>query len=159
MNGDDSGPSLLKSKCDGWLLGGSSSIKKYQESTNSSENRREKKTVGFQSHTEDDTLWTCQKKDTYRPQRGTAAGVRKDASTSPMTTGSQKELVITSPSVLQHHSSRIFQVPILSCHSEMLRGALSLDHSALWLNACAQGGSIPLTLRASSGEVTGKEEK
>ncbi|XP_021541989.2 protein hinderin isoform X1 [Neomonachus schauinslandi] len=97
---------LLKSKCDGWLLGGSSSIKKYQESTNSSENRREKKTVGFQSHTEDDTLWTCQKKDTYRPQRGTAAGVRKDASTSPMTTGSQKELVITSPSVLQHHSSR-----------------------------------------------------
>ncbi|XP_064433805.1 protein hinderin isoform X3 [Mirounga angustirostris] len=106
MNGDDSGPSLLKSKCDGWLLGGSSSIKKYQESTNSSENRREKKTVGFQSHTEDDTLWTCQKKDTYRPQRGTAAGVRKDASTSPMTTGSQKELVITSPSVQRHHSSR-----------------------------------------------------
>nr|XP_035925351.1 protein hinderin isoform X3 [Halichoerus grypus] len=97
---------LLKSKCDGWLLGGSSSIKKYQESTNSSDNRREKKTVGFQSHTEDDTLWTCQKKDTYRPQRGTVAGVRKDASTSPMTTGSQKELVLTSPSVLQRHSSR-----------------------------------------------------
>ncbi|KAF3829852.1 hypothetical protein GH733_001803 [Mirounga leonina] len=97
---------------------------------------------------------------------GTAAGVRKDASTSPMTTGSQKELVITSPSVLRHHSSRygsetlcIFQVPILSCHSEMLRVAPSLDHSALWLNACAQGGSIPVTLRASSGEVTGKEEK
>ncbi|XP_044921462.1 protein hinderin isoform X2 [Mustela putorius furo] len=97
---------LLKSKCDGWLLGASSSIKKHQESTNSGENRREKKTVGFQSHTEDDTLWTCQKKDTYRPQRGTVAGVRKDASTSPITIGSQKELGITSSSALQHDSSR-----------------------------------------------------
>ncbi|XP_058996313.1 protein hinderin isoform X2 [Mustela lutreola] len=96
---------LLKSKCDGWLLGASSSIKKHQESTNSGENRREKKTVGFQSHTEDDTLWTCQKKDTYRPQRGTVAGVRKDASTSPITIGSQKELGITSSSALQHDSS------------------------------------------------------
>lgn len=64
--------SLLKSKCDGWLLGPSSSIKKYQESTSSVENRREKKTVGFQPHTEDDTdmIWTCQKKDTYQPLRG-----------------------------------------------------------------------------------------
>ncbi|XP_047553381.1 protein hinderin isoform X2 [Lutra lutra] len=97
---------LLKSKCDGWLLGASSSIKKHQESTNSSENRREKKTVGFQSHTEDDTLWTCQKRDTYRPQRGTVAGVRKDASTSPMTIGSQKELGISSSSALQHDTSR-----------------------------------------------------
>ncbi|XP_022351574.1 protein hinderin isoform X3 [Enhydra lutris kenyoni] len=97
---------LLKSKCDGWLLGASSSIKKHQESTNSSENRREKKTVGFQSHTEDDTLWTYQKRDTYRPQRGTVAGVRKDASTSPMTIGSQKELGITSSSALQHDTSR-----------------------------------------------------
>ncbi|XP_044099067.1 protein hinderin isoform X3 [Neovison vison] len=97
---------LLKSKCDGWLLGASSSIKKHQESTNSGENRKEKKTVGFQSHTEDDTLWTCQKKDTYRPQRGTVAGVRKDASTSPITIGSQKELGITSSSALQHDFSR-----------------------------------------------------
>lgn len=40
------------------------------ESTNSGENRREKKTVGFQSHMEDDTLWTCQKKETCQPQRG-----------------------------------------------------------------------------------------
>lgn len=62
--------SLLKSNCDGWLLGTSSSIRKYQESTNSGENRREKKTVGFQSHMEDDTLWTCQKKETCQPQRG-----------------------------------------------------------------------------------------
>uniref|UniRef100_A0A8C7C3G9 KIAA1328 n=1 Tax=Neovison vison TaxID=452646 RepID=A0A8C7C3G9_NEOVI len=97
---------LLKSKCDCWLLGASSSIKKHQESTNSGENRKEKKTVGFQSHTEDDTLWTCQKKDTYRPQRGTVAGVRKDASTSPITIGSQKELGITSSSALQHDFSR-----------------------------------------------------
>ncbi|XP_042818950.1 protein hinderin isoform X3 [Panthera tigris] len=97
---------LLKSKYADWLLGASSSIKKYQESTNSGENRREKKTVGFQSQTEDNALWTCQKKDAYRPQRGTLAGIRKDASTSPMTTGSQKELVITTTSSLQHDTSR-----------------------------------------------------
>ncbi|ELK05649.1 hypothetical protein PAL_GLEAN10023095 [Pteropus alecto] len=93
--------SLSKSKCDGWLLGTSSSIKKYQESTNSGENRREKKTVGFQSHMEDDTLWTCQKEET-----GAMTEVRKDASTSPMTTGSQKELVSTTTSSFQHNTSR-----------------------------------------------------
>ncbi|XP_029777344.1 protein hinderin isoform X3 [Suricata suricatta] len=106
MNGDDSGPSLLKSKYADSLLGASSSIKKYQESTNSGENRREKKTVGFHSQTEDDALWTCQKEDAYRPQRGTVAGVRKDASTSPMTTGSQKELVTRTTSSLQQDTSR-----------------------------------------------------
>ncbi|XP_070077080.1 protein hinderin isoform X8 [Equus caballus] len=97
---------LLKSKCDGWLLGTSPSIRNYPESTNSGENRSEKKTVGFQSHMEDDALWTCQKKDTCRPQRGTTTGVRKDASTSPMATGNQKELVTTTTSPFQHNSSR-----------------------------------------------------
>lgn len=104
MNGSDSGPSLLKSACDGWLLGTSSSIKKHPESKNSGETRREKKTVGFQSPMEDDALWTCQKTDTYRPQRGTMTGVRKDASTSPITTESQKDLLSTSS--FQHESSR-----------------------------------------------------
>ncbi|KAM5218075.1 protein hinderin isoform 2-T8 [Hipposideros larvatus] len=105
MNGSDTGPSLLKSKCDGWLLGTSSSIKKYQESSNSGGNKREK-TVGFQSHREDDALWTCQKKDTYEPQRGTMTGIRKDASTSPITTGNQKELASTTTSSFQHDTSR-----------------------------------------------------
>nr|KAF6471462.1 hypothetical protein HJG59_007267 [Molossus molossus] len=106
MNGSDSGPSLLMSACDGWLHGTSSSIKKKQESTNSGENRREKKTVGFQSPIEDDALWTCEKKDTHRPQRGTMTGIRKDASTSPMTTESQKELVSTTMSSFQNDTSR-----------------------------------------------------
>ncbi|XP_026983573.1 protein hinderin isoform X1 [Sagmatias obliquidens] len=106
MNESDSGPSLLKSKCDVWTLGTSSSSKKYQDFTNNGENRREKKTVGFQSHMEDDALWTGQKKDAYQPQRGTMAEVRKDASTSPMTTGSQKELVITTTASLQHDTPR-----------------------------------------------------
>ncbi|EPY82253.1 hypothetical protein CB1_000669019 [Camelus ferus] len=69
MNESDTGPSLLKSKCDDWMLGTSSSVKKYQGSANSGESRREKKTVGFQSHVEDDALWTCQKKDAFQPQR------------------------------------------------------------------------------------------
>nr|KAF6471460.1 hypothetical protein HJG59_007267 [Molossus molossus] len=107
MNGSDSGPSLLMSACDGWLHGTSSSIKKKQESTNSGENRREKKTVGFQSPIEDDALWTCEKKDTHRPQRGTMTGIRKDASTSPMTTESQKELVSTTMSSFQNDTSRL----------------------------------------------------
>lgn len=106
MNGSDTGPSLLKSKCDDWLLGTSSSIKKYQESSHSGENKREKKTVGFQSHREDDALWTCQKKDADESQRGTMTGVRKDASTSPITTGSQKELASTATSSFQHDTSR-----------------------------------------------------
>ncbi|XP_036889079.1 protein hinderin isoform X2 [Sturnira hondurensis] len=97
---------LLKSTGDGWLLGTSSSLKKYQESTPSGETRKEKKTVGFQSHVEDGTLCACPKEETYRPQRGTVTGVRKDVSTSPMTTESHKELVSTTPSSLQHSTSR-----------------------------------------------------
>ncbi|XP_077886230.1 protein hinderin isoform X7 [Ictidomys tridecemlineatus] len=106
MNGSDPGPSLLKSKCDGWLPGTSLSFKKYHHSPSSGDNRREKKTVGFQSHVEDDAKWTSPKKDTCRPQRGTIIGIRKDASTSPIQTGSQKELVATAPSSYQHNTSR-----------------------------------------------------
>ncbi|XP_007972425.3 protein hinderin isoform X5 [Chlorocebus sabaeus] len=97
---------FLKSNCDGWLLGTSSSIKKYQETPNSGENRKEKKTVGFHSHMKDDAQWSCQKKDTYRPQRGTVTGVRKDASTSPMPTGSLKDFVTTASPSLQRTTSR-----------------------------------------------------
>uniref|UniRef100_A0A250Y3L9 Uncharacterized protein KIAA1328 n=1 Tax=Castor canadensis TaxID=51338 RepID=A0A250Y3L9_CASCN len=104
MNESDSGRSLLKSKCDGWLPGTSSSFKKYQGSPNSKENRREK-TVGFQSHV-DNARWTCQKKDTCKPQKGTMTEVRKDASTSPMPTGSQKELGTTASSSSQYNTSR-----------------------------------------------------
>nr|XP_002757226.3 protein hinderin isoform X3 [Callithrix jacchus] len=97
---------LLKSDCDGRLLGTSSSVKKYQDSPNSGENRKEKKTVGFHLHMKDEAQWSCQKKDTYRPQRGIATGVRKDASTSPMPTGSLKDLVTTASPSLQHTTSR-----------------------------------------------------
>ncbi|XP_073878665.1 protein hinderin isoform X11 [Macaca fascicularis] len=110
---------LLKSNCDGWLLGTSSSVKKYQETPNSGENRKEKKTVGFHSHMKDDAQWSCQKKDTYRPQRGTMTGVRKDASTSPMPTGSLKDFVTTASPSLQHTTSRccptLFFSPFFKC--------------------------------------------
>ncbi|XP_027381937.1 protein hinderin isoform X2 [Bos indicus x Bos taurus] len=97
---------LLKSECDDWTLGTSPSSKKCQDSTNSGASRRDKKTVGFQSQMEDDALWTSQKKDACRSQRGTVAEVRKDASTSPMTTGSQKELVTPATSSSQQDGSR-----------------------------------------------------
>ncbi|XP_006835146.1 PREDICTED: uncharacterized protein KIAA1328 homolog [Chrysochloris asiatica] len=97
---------VLKSKRDGWLIGTSPSIKKFQESMSSGENRKGKKTVGFQSEMDDDALWTCRRKDTCRPQRGIVAGVRKDASTSPMPTGSQKELISGTTASFQRDTSR-----------------------------------------------------
>uniref|UniRef100_A0A8C6DHL3 KIAA1328 n=1 Tax=Moschus moschiferus TaxID=68415 RepID=A0A8C6DHL3_MOSMO len=97
---------LLKSECDDWTLGTSPSSKKCQDSTNSGASRRDKKTVGFQLQMEADALWTGQKKDVCRPQRGTVAEVQKDASTSPMTTGNQKELVTPATSLSQHDCSR-----------------------------------------------------
>ncbi|XP_059102815.1 protein hinderin isoform X3 [Peromyscus eremicus] len=105
VNGSDSGPSLMKSKCEGWLHGTSSSFKKCQNSPNSGQHRREKKTVEFQSHVADDVQGLCQQNDTYRPQRETVTGVRKDASTSPMPTRSPKDPV-TSSSSSQRNTSR-----------------------------------------------------
>uniref|UniRef100_A0A287B8X9 KIAA1328 n=1 Tax=Sus scrofa TaxID=9823 RepID=A0A287B8X9_PIG len=135
MNESDSGPSLLKSKCDGWMLGTSPSIKNYQDSTNNGENRREK-TVGFQSHMEDNAPWTCQKKDTCWPQRGTMAGVRKDASTSPMKTGSQKELVITTTSSLQHDTPR-YETSLL----DLVQSLSPKTAPKLPLRSSGEGGS------------------
>ncbi|XP_045152013.1 protein hinderin isoform X2 [Echinops telfairi] len=106
MNGSDSGPSLLQSTRDGCLLGTSPSIKLFQESTSSGETRRGKKTVGFQPEAGDEALWPCQKKDTWRPPRGTMAGIRKDASTSPIPTGGQKALGTVSTSSFQPDTSR-----------------------------------------------------
>nr|XP_044991092.1 protein hinderin isoform X4 [Jaculus jaculus] len=106
ISGSDCGPSLLKSKSAGWLPRTSSSFKKYQDSPNSGQARKEKKTVEFQSHAEDDAQWLCQQKDACRPQKGTMAGVTKDASTSPILTGSQKDLVTTASSSSQFNSSR-----------------------------------------------------
>ncbi|EHB17364.1 hypothetical protein GW7_04823 [Heterocephalus glaber] len=97
---------LLKSKCNGWLPRTSSSFKKYQDSPNSGENRKEKKTVGFQSHIEDNAKWMCQKKDTCGLQKGTMLEVRKDASTSPIPIGSQKKLVTKASSSFQYNSPR-----------------------------------------------------
>ncbi|XP_020951948.1 protein hinderin isoform X4 [Sus scrofa] len=126
---------LLKSKCDGWMLGTSPSIKNYQDSTNNGENRREK-TVGFQSHMEDNAPWTCQKKDTCWPQRGTMAGVRKDASTSPMKTGSQKELVITTTSSLQHDTPR-YETSLL----DLVQSLSPKTAPKLPLRSSGEGGS------------------
>uniref|UniRef100_A0A8C2LFQ0 Expressed sequence AW554918 n=1 Tax=Cricetulus griseus TaxID=10029 RepID=A0A8C2LFQ0_CRIGR len=106
MNGSDSGPSLFKSKCDGWLRGTSSSFKKCPNSPSSGQNRREKKTVEFQSHVEDDVEWICKQKNATRPQRETVTRVRKDASTSPMLTRSLKDPGTPASSSSQHNNSR-----------------------------------------------------
>ncbi|XP_051019583.1 protein hinderin isoform X1 [Acomys russatus] len=105
-NGNDSGPSVLKSICDERLHGTSSSFKKCPSPPSSEQTRREKKTVEFQSQVEDDGQWICQQNDTCRLQRETATGVRKDASTSPMSTRSPKAPMTPASSLSQHNTSR-----------------------------------------------------
>ncbi|XP_062933152.1 protein hinderin isoform X2 [Cynocephalus volans] len=144
---------LLKSKCDDWLPGASSSLKRYQDSTNSAENRREKKTVEFQLRMEDGALWTCQKEDTHRPQRGTVTGVRKDASTSPMPTGSQKELVTTATSSFQHNTSR-YETSLLDLVQSLSPNSAPKTHSHPFKEAGAWSHS---TFRLSPLKSTGKK--
>ncbi|XP_021070434.1 protein hinderin isoform X2 [Mus pahari] len=97
---------LWKPKCDGWLRGTSTSFKKCPDSPNSGQNQREKKTVEFQSHVENGIQWACQQNDICRPQRETVTGVRKDASTSPMSTRSPKEPPTPASLSSQHKTSR-----------------------------------------------------
>ncbi|CAM4554247.1 unnamed protein product [Lepidochelys olivacea] len=51
-------------------------------------------------------MWMYGKKEASRSRRGTASGSRKDAATSPVLTGSRKELVTTATSPIQHDTSR-----------------------------------------------------
>ncbi|XP_012870253.1 PREDICTED: uncharacterized protein KIAA1328 homolog [Dipodomys ordii] len=108
VNGSYSAPSFLMSKCDEWLPTTSASFKKHQDSPHSKENnKKEKKTVGFQSCIEDDAQWVCPKTDTCKPQRVTVTEVRKDASTSPILIRSQKELVTSASSSSQYNISQL----------------------------------------------------
>ncbi|KAM9138790.1 protein hinderin isoform 1-T1 [Pangshura tecta] len=65
-----------------------------------------RRTVGFSANVEEGAMWMHGKKETGRSRRGTASGSRKDAATSPVLTGSKKELVTTATSPIQHDTSR-----------------------------------------------------
>ncbi|KAM7165919.1 protein hinderin isoform 2-T3 [Macrochelys suwanniensis] len=65
-----------------------------------------RRTVGFSANMEEGAMWMHGKKETGRPRRETASGSRKDAATSPVLTGSRKELVTTATSPIQHDTSR-----------------------------------------------------
>uniref|UniRef100_A0A8C0JBG1 KIAA1328 n=1 Tax=Chelonoidis abingdonii TaxID=106734 RepID=A0A8C0JBG1_CHEAB len=65
-----------------------------------------RRTVGFSANVEEGAMWMNGKKETDRSRRGTASGSRKDAATSPVLTGSKKELVTTATSPIQHDTSR-----------------------------------------------------
>nr|XP_048705741.1 protein hinderin isoform X2 [Caretta caretta] len=65
-----------------------------------------RRTVGFSADVEEGAMWMYGKKETSRSRRGTASGSRKDAATSPVLTGSRKELVTTATSPIQHDTSR-----------------------------------------------------
>uniref|UniRef100_A0A8C3S814 KIAA1328 n=1 Tax=Chelydra serpentina TaxID=8475 RepID=A0A8C3S814_CHESE len=65
-----------------------------------------RRTVGFSANMEEGAMWMHGKKETGRPRRETASGSRKDAATSPVLTGSRKELVTTATSPIQHDTPR-----------------------------------------------------
>ncbi|XP_043370946.1 protein hinderin isoform X3 [Dermochelys coriacea] len=75
-----------------------------------------RRTVGFSSNVEEGAMWMYEKKETGRSRRGTATGSRKDAATSPVLTGSRKELVTTATSPIQHDTSRSCRAPFLPSH-------------------------------------------
>ncbi|XP_043832417.1 protein hinderin [Dromiciops gliroides] len=106
MNGIGTGLSLLKLKCDDYLLRTSSPSKGYKLHSTSEGNNTGKKTVGFRSTVEDDTLWMYQKNDMSRSRRGAMSGARKDATTSPIMSVNQKDFVTTATSPFQHDTAR-----------------------------------------------------
>ncbi|XP_037758354.1 protein hinderin isoform X4 [Chelonia mydas] len=75
-----------------------------------------RRTVGFSANVEEGAMWMYGKKETGRSRRGTASGSRKDAATSPVLTGSRKELVTTATSPIQHDTSRSCRAPFLTSH-------------------------------------------
>ncbi|XP_073199516.1 protein hinderin isoform X2 [Lepidochelys kempii] len=75
-----------------------------------------RRTVGFSANVEEGAMWMYGKKEASRSRRGTASGSRKDAATSPVLTGSRKELVTTATSPIQHDTSRSCRAPFLTPH-------------------------------------------
>ncbi|KFQ66702.1 Uncharacterized protein KIAA1328, partial [Pelecanus crispus] len=66
-----------------------------------------KKMVGFGANVEDgQTLLMQTKRGGTKSRKGTTSGPRKDAATSPVLTGSSKELATTATSPVQHDTSR-----------------------------------------------------
>ncbi|XP_048219499.1 protein hinderin [Perognathus longimembris pacificus] len=141
MNGSDSALSLLTSKCDEWPPATSASFKKYQDSPHRKENRREKKTVGFQSCIEEDAQRVCPKTDTCKPQRGTVTEIRKDASTSPIVIRSQKELV-TSASSSQNNISQ-YETSLLDLVHSLSPNSARKPHSSREVGAWNLNASRP----------------
>uniref|UniRef100_A0A8D0HA51 KIAA1328 n=1 Tax=Sphenodon punctatus TaxID=8508 RepID=A0A8D0HA51_SPHPU len=98
--------SSAKTKCDGSLPKTPASGKACQLHGSTGGNGSGRKTVGFSANVEEEALWIHTKKESSRPRKGTASGSRKDAATSPVLTRSQKELVTTATSPIQHDTSR-----------------------------------------------------
>ncbi|XP_043403623.1 protein hinderin isoform X3 [Chelonia mydas] len=98
-----------------------------------------RRTVGFSANVEEGAMWMYGKKETGRSRRGTASGSRKDAATSPVLTGSRKELVTTATSPIQHDTSRV-DTPL---RTETLR---TLWHCCFRLVACSGRHHCLITL-------------
>ncbi|XP_036611366.1 protein hinderin-like [Trichosurus vulpecula] len=106
LNGIGTGVSLLKLKCDDYLQRTLSASKGYKLHSTSEGHSTGKKTVGFRSTVEEDTLWTYPKNDMSRSRRGAMSGARKDATTSPIMSVNRKDFVTTATSPFQYDASR-----------------------------------------------------
>ncbi|XP_067387009.1 protein hinderin isoform X2 [Emydura macquarii macquarii] len=106
MNGTGMGLSLPVSKCEDCLPRTPALGKASKTPGSSGGSSLGRKTVGFSANAEEEAPWMHEKKETSRSRRGTASGSRKDAATSPVLTGSRKELVTIATSPIQHDTSR-----------------------------------------------------
>ncbi|XP_075788872.1 protein hinderin isoform X1 [Pelodiscus sinensis] len=102
MNGTGRGLSFPVSKGED-CLAGAPALGKASKTPGSSLGRR---AVGFCASVEEGAMWMHGRTESGRSRRGTALGSRKDAATSPVLTGSRKELVTTATSPIQHDISR-----------------------------------------------------
>ncbi|XP_068780929.1 protein hinderin-like isoform X8 [Struthio camelus] len=107
MNGTSMGLSLPVSKCEDYFPRTPPVSKVSKPPGSSGESNSGKKTVGFSANVEDgQALLMRAKREASRSRKGTTSGPRKDAATSPVLTGSNKELVTTATSPIQHDTSR-----------------------------------------------------
>ncbi|XP_074850517.1 protein hinderin-like [Carettochelys insculpta] len=141
VNGTGQGLSCQVSKPEDCLLR-TPALGKGSRTPGSSGGRR---IVGCSADVEDGPMWMPGKKETGRSRRGTASGSRKDAATSPVLTGSRKELVTTATSPIQHDISR-YETSLIDLVEAMSPRAALGQHcreSNHWKKACGPRKGSP----------------
>nr|XP_056705064.1 protein hinderin [Euleptes europaea] len=105
MNGPGGVLSPTRSECEGCVSRTLASGRGCRAPGSSGGSSSGKKNVGFSVDGEEEAPWGQAEKEGVRPRRGTAAGSRKDAATSPGLTGCRKELVTAATSPIRRDTS------------------------------------------------------